>query len=380
MPFAWNPYAAIAFAAAVPPALLAAVLLWSRADRAPNRRLAAFLGLLAAWAVTWGLAVASTDPARMFGLYLLSGVIIALHAWPYLWFLGTLPTPSAGPLDKRAGRVVVAVAASASAATFLVWPAAWIPSVTATGSGQFFPEFDAPWAILDASHIAIAILSFALALSAHRAAAPGLARRRTGAYLVAVAGYSVILGAMLAVAAAGLPLVGAIAFGPWFIVGFLAATVWLGAWLSYGILAAQLFGVDLRIKSGIAKSTVVAVFAVAFLVVSEAVERVLNVEGLLFGLAAAVTIGLVFRRVERLGEAVADRLMPDVEDTEGYRTVRRREVYAAAVESALIDGRITDAERDVLATLADQLDMTAGEARALERDVTGAMGAAGGET
>jgi hypothetical protein len=62
--------------------------------------------------------------------------------------------------------------------------------------------------------------------------------------------------------------------------------------------------------------------------------------------------------------------MPRVHDTAEYRTVRKREVYRAATESAIRDGVVTEAERDVLATLADELGLTAGEARAIERAAT----------
>ena len=60
--------------------------------------------------------------------------------------------------------------------------------------------------------------------------------------------------------------------------------------------------------------------------------------------------------------------MPRVQDTPEYRTVRKRAVYRAAVESAMQDGAVTEKERDVLATLADQLGLGAGEARAIERE------------
>jgi len=60
--------------------------------------------------------------------------------------------------------------------------------------------------------------------------------------------------------------------------------------------------------------------------------------------------------------------MPDVQDNEEYRTVRKREVYRAAVEELLADGALTEKDRNVLATLADQLGLLYKDARAMERD------------
>jgi hypothetical protein len=110
-----------------------------------------------------------------------------------------------------------------------------------------------------------------------------------------------------------------------------------------------------------------------FLVASELVERLLGVQGELFGIAAAVAVGLVFRRVEGLAGRVADRLMPGVEDTDAYRRVRRHDVYRATVESALQDGEITERERAVLATLAEQMALSTREAQRIEQDVVAAM-------
>lgn len=61
--------------------------------------------------------------------------------------------------------------------------------------------------------------------------------------------------------------------------------------------------------------------------------------------------------------------MPRVQDTDAYRTVRKREVYRAALESAAADGEVTDKERDVLATLQEQLGIAPTDALAMERDV-----------
>lgn len=50
--------------------------------------------------------------------------------------------------------------------------------------------------------------------------------------------------------------------------------------------------------------------------------------------------------------------------------VRKRDVYVAALEGALVDGVVSERERDMLARLQDQLGLTATEARELERAST----------
>ncbi|HVM45436.1 MAG TPA: hypothetical protein VM582_05820, partial [Candidatus Thermoplasmatota archaeon] len=138
--------------------------------------------------------------------------------------------------------------------------------------------------------------------------------------------------------------------------------------LGYGILRTQLLDIDLHIKIGLRRSTVAAMFVAVFFVVSELAASLLTQRmGAVLGVAAAGLLVFALAPLQRLSERVADAAMPGVRDTREYRTVRKREVYRAAVEAAHADGAVSAKERDVLAALADQLGLTAREALEEER-------------
>ena len=140
--------------------------------------------------------------------------------------------------------------------------------------------------------------------------------------------------------------------------------------LLYGILRMHLFDIDLKIKWTIRRGTLLGIFVAVFVVVSAIVEQWAQRYNVLVGGLAVGLLLLALRPLERAADRLADAAMPRVHDTAEYRTVRKREVYRAATESAIRDGVVTEAERDVLATLADELGLTAGEARAIEREAT----------
>lgn len=138
--------------------------------------------------------------------------------------------------------------------------------------------------------------------------------------------------------------------------------------LAYAVLRHQLFEIDLKLKWTISRGTVAGSVLVTFFVVSQLVENLASEKfGLLAGSFAAGFLLFLIQPLLRFADRVADRAMPNVQDTEQYRTVRKRDVYVAALEGALVDGVVSDRERDMLARLQDQLGLTATEARALER-------------
>lgn len=143
--------------------------------------------------------------------------------------------------------------------------------------------------------------------------------------------------------------------------------------LGYGVLKYQVLDLDLRVKYTIEKSTLVGAFGVTFLAVSEGVEFVLGVEGTIYGVGAAVAIGLLFRRIEGAADRIADALMPGVEDTEEHREHRKEEVYRTTLEEVLADGQMSAKDRRVLLKLQKSLDLDAGAASSLEEEVLDAM-------
>lgn len=106
-----------------------------------------------------------------------------------------------------------------------------------------------------------------------------------------------------------------------------------------------------------------------FFVASELAANLLTARlGAIAGVVAAGLLVFALAPLQRLGDRVAETALPGVRDTAEYRTVRKREVYRAAAESAMADGAMSGKERDVLATLADQLGLSAREALDIERE------------
>ena len=154
---------------------------------------------------------------------------------------------------------------------------------------------------------------------------------------------------------------------------FGVARVVMVALLAFAILRYQLINLEIRVKWTLRRGTLVTMFLAVFFAVSGLAEAFAQqyagrASWMLGGVAAGLLL-FALNPLQKLADRLANRAMPHVEDTREFRTVQTREVYRAALESALADHRISEKERDVLATLADQLGLSAGEARALEREV-----------
>lgn len=142
--------------------------------------------------------------------------------------------------------------------------------------------------------------------------------------------------------------------------------------IAYGLLKFQLFGIDLTVKTSLKRSTIVGAFIAIFFVVSEGLEIVVSGSfGTWAGLVAAGALTAAIRPLEQGAGKVADKIMPGVEPSDDYLDRRRVEVYQAAVERAAEDRVLDEQEREVLDTLADDLDVSQETARRIEQEVFG---------
>jgi len=350
---------------------LLAALVYSAGPRRPVNRWLALLLFLEAMVqavCAGGLGNLTDDRAAAFGIAAVNTSLLMAIPVLYLVFLGVgLDTPLARPFRRRGLQVAMFAGLLFAEAYWLTHPAEFY-----AGMGR---PWYAPWSALPGEgalrlgQLYAAVSGFALlaTFDAYRRARTPSARGQAKLFALAFAtrdAFWVVM--MLYVVPFTRP--GADVFwGLFWTQGMPAFMMAFVALLGYGILRAQLFDIELKVKWSVQQGVVAGAFATAFIVASQVVERLLDVQGVWFGLGAAVLVGLAFRPLERAAERLADRLMPGVRDTEEYRTVRKREVYRAAVESALQDGVITENERDVLATLAQQLGLGPAEARGIER-------------
>lgn len=135
------------------------------------------------------------------------------------------------------------------------------------------------------------------------------------------------------------------------------AALWLATMLTYGMLRFHVFDIDLRIKRGLGRTAVLAALAAAFFTVSEVTEALLPIRGLWLGVAAAALVATASLPLERAATRCLDRLMPNVQDTDVYRSQRKEAVYEAALQELMADGRLTPGERKQLQTLRARLGL-----------------------
>jgi uncharacterized membrane protein YebE (DUF533 family) len=107
----------------------------------------------------------------------------------------------------------------------------------------------------------------------------------------------------------------------------------------------------------------------AFLVVSRIAANYLNEAGAVAGGVAVGVMMFGLAPVQKAAERLADKALPQVNDSAEYLTFKKLEVYQAAVESAAQWGRIDDRGRALLDELARRLALQPHDAAAVERDV-----------
>jgi hypothetical protein len=150
-------------------------------------------------------------------------------------------------------------------------------------------------------------------------------------------------------------------------------SVLLALLVVYAVLRQEIFGVDARVKWGISRGTVAAVFLLAFFVASQLAQNFLSAS---FGWAAGgiVAGGLLFAiaPLQRFAERVAESAMPGVRDHRIMTLDDRREVYRAQVAAAWEDGVLTRDERRMLDVARERLGIPDEEAARIEREAVGA--------
>lgn len=347
---------------------LAILLLTTRPDRFQNRALAVLLVMFGLMGFGSQGLIQLTDDRSL--AYASAALLYALGAgvsFAYLAFVGTFASPLARPFRGAFVRrlllvltVVAAVVAASRPEHFVPdlarFPGSAVWTHIPTGAGLWL------WYVV----AAVVVYGFFAAISTLQHAPAGGPLRKQALIFAAAFGIrdAWYVGALLAIPLADAPWTAELIQYQ-----FPSLTLFVTGLLAYGILRYQMFDIELKIKWSIKQATIVGAFVVVFVLVSEGAEALLAGQyGPLAGLVAAGVLAFAFRPLERFAQRVADSAMPRVRDTREYRTVRKREVYRAALESAFQDGVVTDGERDVLATLAVQLGLSVGDARAIERE------------
>lgn len=173
--------------------------------------------------------------------------------------------------------------------------------------------------------------------------------------------------ALLMVAA---PLAGAVAgasmghLGPQYGIARIAMVFLLG----YAILKHQLLGIDVKVKWGIRRGTLAAMFVGVFFVVSQVAQNALQQYGVLIGGAAAGLLLFGLSPLQRFAERVADTAMPGVKAPSQMTYAERNALYLEQAKAAWADGVISRDERFLLDRLRTSLGVTGEEAIRLESE------------
>lgn len=153
---------------------------------------------------------------------------------------------------------------------------------------------------------------------------------------------------------------------------FLLYTI-LGLWrillpglVAYALVRYRLFGVDLKLKTGLRQGSMAAAFGGVYL----AAFTVLTLIGLsllrsfLVALVPMLSLGFAFAPLRRAAGRAAHVLLPDVEPTPHYLARRKMQIYVAAVEEAQARGPAA-AEETFLRVLRKRLGISAREHRSI---------------
>lgn len=142
--------------------------------------------------------------------------------------------------------------------------------------------------------------------------------------------------------------------------------------LAYLVLHDQILGVDVAFKWTLSRGTVAAIFlAVFFVVGSVASEWLVDRWGYSLGGVAAGLMLFAINPLQRVGERVADRALPNVKPLDQRTAGERAALYNAMVESAWQDGALSRAEGRVLDVARQRLGISLEQAHQIEAAVRG---------
>ena len=299
------------------------------------------------------------------------GMLLAMPGC-MLAFIGTLPTPLVAPLNSRIGLAVIAVVTVAAEIFFLAQPARFVGDIVPAWYATW--DADLPSITVDVFNIVgmVGIVSLAASLSSWvRSPRGSWARRQARAFAVAFGVHDVaVFCAMFLPGNFVAPPPSGNLSDVFIILGVNCASLGLVLLLSYAILKVQLFDIDLRIKRGIRRSTIAAVFLAAFLIVEQFVQNFFTGQfGIVIGAVAAGLMLFALGHIRRFAAALANGAMPEVSATPEYVAFRKLEVYRAAFEGLYADAVVSEKERSALERLRIKLGIQPRDALAIEQAV-----------
>lgn len=294
----------------------------------------------------------------------------------YLLFLGeALRTPLTRPFRGRRVTALLAVATVLLSIFALARPELFLSDVAPSELGHWNYGYRGTGAWMVQFYGLASVFGLVAAIHAFRRSSHGsIARNQAGWFIVAFGLRDAYMGfvASLYPVLRPIPSWGDFFYNP--AIGLIYA-VYVPL-LAYAILKYQLFSIDLRLRLVLKQGSAGALIAAVFLIVSEALESVVAVDGLVTGVLLAMLIAVLLRPAQTVAERVAAGLMPNVRPDDAYIEQRRLAIFKATLEGATIDGHISQDEREMLDRLQSELGLDGELARRLEREALSDQGVA----
>lgn len=303
-------------------------------------------------------------------LFFLVIVLLGLFAWSYLVFLGRVDSPIVGWTRSKLARSITAVVAIGAGLALDARVA--IAQARGPYDANGDPFVGVMILVVFASIAIVGILALAGTIDAWRRSPRGTSRRaRAGAFAIAFGTRDFIMvgGLLLSeFTPPAAPFSGIAAIISDY--SFAVATIVYVPLLAYGILKTQLFDLDLRVKVGIRRSTIVTVILIFALAAAKTAEYYLNkTYGYIAGGIAAGVMLFLAPRLNKMGEKVANVAMPQVQPTPAYLAAKKLDVYRTAVETAIETGGIDARQRLTLDRLRTKLGLVDVDCAAVEAEV-----------
>lgn len=313
-------------------------------------------------------AISYGDPAERYGAGIGFPLAISVLPWVYLLFLGAVDTRLTAPLRKARARQVLA----AGAVVFGLVGAGF--GIVSLVLGERFPE--SAFFLIGAFlllYVSVLLFGLVAALVALRNSPRGTATHDRAVAFAWAFGLRDVLSIFGITASFFTPPErpdGVLTFfdAPELLTA--VGAILFALLLTYGILRTQLFDLDLRVKVGISRTTVISIILVAVFVVAKIAENYLSrTVGFVAGSIVAGSMLFLVPRLNKIGDKVANSALPAVQPTPVYLAFKKLEVYRSAVEAAHETGGVTDKERATLDRLRDKLQLTSQDAAAVEQEV-----------
>lgn len=138
--------------------------------------------------------------------------------------------------------------------------------------------------------------------------------------------------------------------------------------LAYGVLQAQMLGLDVKVRFAVKSSTLAALFVGAFFAASELAQQFFGeqFQSQYLGIAAAGLLVMAIAPMQRWAERLAEKAVPR---TGSAPMSAVADIYREQVQTAWVDGTISANEKIMLRKLREKLAIAAHDAEAIEADI-----------